>query len=44
MIGCFKVQSRQSKMTLIPEQQLTKSAIMIEENLEIFFLAILHTL
>lgn len=37
LIGCFKVQSRQSVMKLIPEQQLTRTAIMVEENQEIFF-------
>lgn len=44
LIGCFKVQSRQSVMKLIPEQQLTRTAIMVEENQEIFFLAVLHTI
>lgn len=42
ILGCFKVQSRHSVMKLIPEQQLTRNAIMVEKRQEMLFLAILH--
>ncbi|KAI7790381.1 transposase domain-containing protein [Triplophysa rosa] len=44
MIGCFKVQSGHSINKLLPERQLTRTAIMVEENHQLFFFAILHTL
>lgn len=44
ILGCYKVQARQYTMKLVPEQQLTRPAIMLEEAQEIIFLAILHTI
>ncbi|XP_058260359.1 uncharacterized protein LOC131362404 [Hemibagrus wyckioides] len=37
IIGCFKVHSRQSVMKLVPEWQLTRTAIMVEKNKGEFF-------
>ncbi|XP_056617570.1 uncharacterized protein LOC130432294 isoform X1 [Triplophysa dalaica] len=44
IIGCFKVQSRQCRVKLVPEQQLTRPAILLEKNQEIVFLSILHNI